>query len=154
MSEQLVFINLPVSDLERAKRFYQALGCEINLNFTDDNAACVVWSESVFFMILRTEFMQTFTKRPIADPSQSVGVMTALSRASRDAVDDTVNAGVGAGGTEPTESTQDLGFMYSRQLEDPDGNILEFVWMDPAAAAGGPDAADSAGNERLAEFGG
>ncbi len=38
-------------------------------------------------------------------------------------VDAVLAKGLAAGGTEPREA-QDLGFMYSRDLEDPDGNIL------------------------------
>jgi hypothetical protein len=33
--------------------------------------------------------------------------------------------------------------MYQRQLNDPDGNILEFGYMDPVAAAQGPQATAS-----------
>lgn len=135
---QLIFVNIPSGDLERSKSFYLALGASINPAFTDDNAACVVWSDEVFFMVLRTEYLQTFTTKPIVDPATSAQTLVALSRDSRDAVDAVAEAALGAGGREPKEPA-DYGFMYQRQIEDPDGNILEFVWMDPAAAASGPE---------------
>ena len=116
-----------------------ALGFEINPLFTDDNAACIIVDENVFFMVLRTEFLQTFTDKPIIDPRTHAQALTALSRDSRDAVDSIVEAGLAAGGSEP-RPIQDCGLMYSRDLEDPSGNILEFLYMDPEASQKGPEA--------------
>jgi len=136
----MIFVNLPVTDLERAKSFYTALGCTVNPAFTDHNAACmVVEADRSAFMILTREFFQTFTDLPLGDPASAPSVATALMLDSRDEVDTTVAAGLGAGGTEARPAT-DYGFMYQRQLTDPDGNILEFGWMDPVAAEQGPEA--------------
>lgn len=134
-----VFVNLPTADLERSKAFYTALGCEINPLFTDENAACVVWSEEVFFMVLTREYFGTFTDKKVVDAATHAQVLVALSRDSRTHVDATLAAGIVAGGTEPKEP-QDYGFMYSRDLEDPDGNILEFIWMSEEAVENGPEA--------------
>jgi predicted lactoylglutathione lyase len=135
-----MFVNLPVTDLERAKAFYTALGFTINPLFTDHNAACVVVEEDhSYFMILVREFFQTFTDKPIGDPETTVAVSTAIFLDSRDEVDTAVAAGIAAGGAEPRPAA-DYGFMYQRQLTDPDGNLLEFGWMDPAAAEQGPEA--------------
>jgi len=135
-----MFVNLPVTDLERAKAFYTALGFTINPAFTDHNAACVVVEEDHnYFMILVREFFQTFTDLPIGDPAVNPSVSTALFLNSRDAVDTSVAAGLAAGGSEPRPAT-DYGFMYQRQLTDPDGNLLEFGYMDPVAAQQGPEA--------------
>ena len=135
-----MFVNLPVTDLERAKAFYTALGFTINPLFTDHNAACVVVEDGHnYFMILVREFFQTFTDLPIGDPSVSPTVATAIFLDSRDAVDTAVADGLAAGGTEPRPAA-DYGFMYQRQLTDPDGNVLEFGWMDPVAAEQGPEA--------------
>ena len=143
-----IFVNIPTSDLERAKTFYTELGFGINPDFTDDNAACVVVDDNVFFMVLTREFFATFTNKEIVDPATHAQVLTALSRDSRDDVDAVVRRGIEAGGNEPRDA-QDMGFMYSRALEDPDGNILEFVWMDPRAVEGGPEAFE-AGQETTA----
>lgn len=133
-----IFVNLPTVDLERSKAFYTALGCDINPLFTDENAACIVWSEDVYFMVLTREYFATFTDKAIADPRSSAQTLVGLSRDSREAVDEIVAKGVAAGGTEPKEP-QDYGFMYSRDLEDPDGNSLEFLYMSEQAAEQGPD---------------
>ncbi len=134
-----MFVNLPVTDLDRAKAFYTALGFTINPLFTDHNAACVVVEEDhSYFMILTREYFQTFSDRPIGDPSVTVSAATAIFLDTREAVDGAVAAGLGAGGSEAHPAT-DLGFMYQRQLTDPDGNILEFGYMDPVAAEQGPE---------------
>ncbi|MCD2186647.1 VOC family protein [Actinomycetospora soli] len=135
-----MFVNLPVTDLDRSKAFYESLGFRINPAFTDHNAACVVVEEDHnFFMLLLRDFFQTFTDRPIGNPAETVSVATALFLESREAVDAAVTAGLATGGTEARDAS-DYGFMYQRQLTDPDGNVLEFGWMDPQAAAQGPDA--------------
>ncbi|UYO97338.1 glyoxalase [Microbacterium sp. M28] len=134
-----VFVNLPTADLERSKAFYTALGCDINPLFTDENAACIVWSDDVFFMVLTREYFGTFTDKQVVDAKSAAQVLVALSRDSREDVDDVLTKGLAAGGTEPRDA-QDYGFMYSRDLEDPDGNVLEFLFMDPAAAEQGPEA--------------
>jgi predicted lactoylglutathione lyase len=133
-----MFVNLPVTDLERAKVFYTAIG--FTINFTDHTAARVVVEEGhSAFMILTRDFFQTFTDRPIGDPAVTVSVATAVFLDSREAVDGAVVAGIAAGGAEAQPAT-DYGFMYQRQLTDPDGNVLVFGWMDPVAAEQGPEA--------------
>jgi uncharacterized protein len=135
-----MFVNLPVTDLDRAKSFYEALGFTINPLFTDHNAACVVVEEDhSYFMIQTREFLQTFTELIIGDPAVNPTASTAIFLDSREQVDVAVAAGVAAGGTEPGPAA-DYGFMYQRGVADPDGNLIDFGWMDPVAAAQGPEA--------------
>jgi len=135
-----MFVNLPVTDLDRAKAFYTAIGFTINPLFTDHNAACVVVEEDhSAFMILTREYFQTFSDVPIGDPTTGPTVATAVFLDTREGVDTAVTSGLAAGGTESRPAT-DYGFMYQRQLTDPDGNILEFGYMDPVAAEQGPEA--------------
>ncbi|MFE6734850.1 VOC family protein [Microbacterium sp. NPDC057650] len=134
-----VFVNLPTTDLERAKAFYTALGCTISPEFTDDNAACVVWSDDIYFMLVTRDYFSTFTEKPIADPNAVLQVSTAFSQDSREDVDAIIAKGLAAGGVEP-KPAQDYGFMYSRDLDDPDGNSLGFLFMEPAAVEQGPEA--------------
>ena len=134
-----MFVNLPVTDLERAKAFYSAIGFTINPLFTDHNAACVVVEDGhSYFMILVRDYFQTFSDRPIGDPAAAVSVSTGIFLDSREAVDAAVADGLAAGGSEE-KPPADYGFMYQRQLTDPDGNVLEFGWMDPVAAEQGPE---------------
>ncbi len=135
-----MFVNVPVTDLDRAKAFYTAVGFTINPKFTDHNAACVVVEDGHnYFMIHTREFFQTMTKLPIGDPAVNPSAATTIFLESREAVDATVAAGVAAGGSEPGDPA-DYGFMYQRGLTDPDGNVVDFGWMDPVAAEQGPEA--------------
>ncbi|WP_269938434.1 VOC family protein [Arthrobacter sp. HY1533] len=134
-----VFINLPTSDLDRSKAFFEGVGWRIEPNFTDQNAACVVVDEGIFLMILTKKFYETFTDKPIVDPATAIQVQTALSRDSREDVDAIMEKALASGGAEPRPA-QEYGFMYSRDFEDPDGNLFSAVWMDPKAAEQGPEA--------------
>lgn len=134
-----IFVNLPVTDLDRAKAFYESLGTTIVPEFTDENAACVKWDESVFFMVLKKEYFATFTSKSVVLGSEGAQVITALSRDSREDVDAIRAKILEAGGSE-NKDPQDYGFMYSVSMADPDGNIIEFLWMDPVAAEKGPEA--------------
>ncbi|MEZ3161542.1 glyoxalase [Microbacterium sp. BWT-B31] len=134
-----IFVNVPTTDLERSKAFYTSLGAGINPLFTDENAACIVWDENVFMMVLTKEYFQTFTDKQIADPKTTAQVQIALSRESREAVDQIAEAALANGGAEPRPA-QDLGFMYSRDIDDPDGNSLGFIFMEQQAAEQGPEA--------------
>lgn len=136
---QHIFVNIATADLDRAKAFYTSLGAELNPHFTDENAACIVWDENIQMMVLTKEHFATFTTKQIADTSTTAQVLIGLSRESREAVDATADAAVANGGTEHRDA-QDYGFMYSRSIEDPDGTVLELIWMDPSAAEQGPEA--------------
>lgn len=129
---RMIFVNLPVADLARAKAFYEALGFINNAQFSDDNSACMVWSEAIHVMLLTHAKWQGFTSRPIPPASMSE-VMLAISCDSREAVDRMNEAAASHGGTADVNSQQDLGFLFNRSLADPDGHVWEAVWMDPAA---------------------
>ena len=134
-----VFISLPTTDLDRSKAFFTGIGWRIEPNFTDENAACVVVDDNVYVMMLKREYLATFTDKPIVDPATSLQTQTALSQGSREDVDALMGKALAAGGKEPNP-VQDMGFMYARDFEDPDGNLFSAMWMDPKAAAQGPEA--------------
>lgn len=127
---QMIFVNLPVSDLEKSKAFYTALGFTINPQFTDETAACLVISDTIFLMILTHAKFDFFTPQPRADTTKTTSALIALNRDSRAKVDAITDAAINAGGCEPKPAT-DHGFMYTRTFQDPDGNVFEPLWMDP-----------------------
>jgi predicted lactoylglutathione lyase len=133
---KMIFVNLPVADLAKSRTFYEALGFENQPHFTDETAACMKWSEEVFVMLLTHPKWQGFTDKAIPDGRTSAQHMLALVLDDRAEVDRLVEAGAAAGGTADASPAQDHGFMYQRTLEDPDGNIWEPFWMDPAVASG------------------
>ncbi|MGW3284552.1 VOC family protein [Streptomyces sp. NPDC001002] len=135
MYQQMIFVNLPVSDLDASKKFFTELGYSINAQFSDENAASVVISETIVAMLLTKPFYSTFTKKEIVDATKSTQVLLCLSAESREKVDELVNKAVAAGGT-ANDDVQDQGFMYGRSFDDLDGHSWEIVWMDPAAIEG------------------
>jgi len=133
MATKQIFVNLPVKDLDKSKAFFNALGYNLNPQFTDANAACMVVQEgSIHAMLLVESFFKTFTDKAIADTRTSTEVLLCLSCESRAEVDELVAKAVAAGGTTP-RAPQDLGFMYGHGFQDLDGHLWELVFMDPNA---------------------
>ena len=65
-------------------------------------------------------------------------MLIALSHDSREEVDAITEAAAAAGGKADIRERQDMGFMYLRTFEDPDGHAFEPAWMDMKAV---PDSA-------------
>jgi predicted lactoylglutathione lyase len=130
-----IFVNLPVKDLKKSMRFFEAIGFKNNPQFTDDTAACMVVSDDIYVMILTEAKFKSFTPKKLTDATTSTEVLTALSRESRADVDDIVRKAVAAGGSTYAEP-KDYGFMYQHGFQDPDGHIWEVLWMDPKAVQG------------------
>lgn len=135
----LVFLNLPVRDLAAATRFYEAIGCSRNEQFSDDNASSMVWSDTFNFQLLTHERFADFIAKPLADAHQASAFLIALSAESREAADAIVEAGARAGGKADPRPAMDMGFMYNRAVEDPDGHTIEVAWMDASAFPGGEE---------------
>ena len=141
---QMIFVNLPVVDLEKSKAFYSAIGFTNEPKFTDETAAAMQLSDAIVVMLLTHDKWKQFTSKAIPNAKESAQVMNALGRDSREAVDTMVEQVKAAGGTPDCNPVQDYGFMYGRSFEDLDGHIWETFWMDPAAAeAGPPDMAEA-----------
>lgn len=125
-----VFINLPVKDLEKSKAFFAHLGYTFNPQFTDENATCMIISDTIYTMLLTEPFFKNFTKKDIADAHKSSEVIVCLSCENREQVDAIVKKAVEAGAKTPT-SPQDHGFMYAHGFEDLDGHLWEYTYMNP-----------------------
>jgi predicted lactoylglutathione lyase len=130
---KLIFVNLPVADLPAAKAFYEAIGAANNPMFTDETAACMVFTDVIHVMLLTHDKFAQFTPKRIADAHETSEALICISADSREEVDEITDKALAAGGREPREK-QDHGFMYGRSFEDLDGHIWEPMWMDMAAA--------------------
>ncbi|RDI66196.1 VOC family protein [Nocardia pseudobrasiliensis] len=134
MASKMIFLNLPVDDLERSKRFYETLGWKVNPAFTDENAACVVVDDNICLMLLVKPFFSTFTERPIAETDATTGSLYALALGSAREVDELTAAAVRAGGTElvnEDKRAQEAAVgMHGRAFRDPDGHHWEPFWMN------------------------
>lgn len=130
--KKMIFVSLPVVNLEASIAFYKALGFEQNPQLSDDTGACMVWSEAIHVMVITHAKWRMLTQRPFP-AAGTIRSMLSLSMDSRDAVDAMNHAAAAHGGQADVNPAEDLGFMYSRDLADPDGHMWGIVWMDPAA---------------------
>lgn len=124
-----IFINLAVKDLQKSMDFYTALGFTNNPQFSDDNGKCMVWSDTIYVMLLSHEKFSEFISKPIADTKSNVAALYALSFDSLDEMNTTTEKGLKAGGVESSEM-KDYGFMQQRTIEDFDGHTWELFYMD------------------------
>ena len=124
-----IFINLAVKDLQKSMDFYIALGFTNNPQFSDETGKCMVWSESIFVMLLTHQKFSSFATKPIADTKANLAGLFSLSMDNIEAVNKMVTDGLKAGGAEPTEM-KDYGFMQQRTIEDFDGHTWEIFFMD------------------------
>ena len=136
---RMLFVNMPVADLERSRAFFAKLGFTYNPTMTDENAACMLVGEHAFVMLLSREKFAEFSKLPMADPTTHAIGLYCFSASSRDEVDTVTEAAIAAGARDH-DDVQDYGFMYSRSFFDLDGHGWQVMWMDPAAAEQGPEA--------------
>jgi uncharacterized protein len=142
---KMIFINLPVTDLDRSVAFYEAVGARKEPKFSNEAAAMMVFSETISVMLLTKPFYSTFTSKPIADAHETSQVLLCLSADSVADVDATVDKAGAAGGVADPSPKQDMGgLMYGRSYEDPDGHHWEIMWMDAKAAEQGASALEEA----------
>lgn len=134
-----IFINLAVKDLQRSMDFYTALGFTNNQQFSDDSGKCMVWSDTIFLMILSHEKFASFATKPIADTKLNVAGLFSLSTDSVDEINTMMENGLKAGGIEPNE-LRDYGFMQQRTIEDFDGHTWEIFFMDMSKLPAQPNA--------------
>ncbi|WP_320772794.1 VOC family protein [Streptomyces sp. CRN 30] len=135
MYQQMIFVNLAVSDLDASKKFFTELGYTINPQFSDDNCASVVISDTIVAMLLTRQRYAEFTKKELVDATKTSEVLLCLSAESREKVDELCDKAIAAGGTSAGDP-QDYGTMYGRSFDDLDGHTWEVMWMDPAAVQG------------------
>ena len=136
---RMLFVNMPVADVERSKAFFAKLGFSFNPKFTDETSACMLIGEQAFVMLLNREKFAEFSKLPVADPATHALALYCFSVSSREEVDAVSAAALDAGATE-ADGAEDYGFMYSRSFFDLDGHGWQVMWMDPAAVEQGPEA--------------
>ena len=130
---KMIFVNLPVADVARATAFYEAIGFEKNVQFSNEQASCMVWSDTINVMLLSHDFYSTFAVKPIADTHAVSAALLCLSQGSRAEVDEISAAAIAAGGRK-VHDPEDNGFMYGAAFEDLDGHTFETMYMDMAAA--------------------
>lgn len=128
-----LFVSLPVSDLDRSREFYLALGFTLDPAMTDATAARLLVGEQATLMLLDHDTFAERSHRPVADAATHALSLFSFTVPSRDDVDAVAAAAVAAGGVE-ADGLEDFGFMCTRSFFDPDGHGWQVAWMADAAA--------------------
>ena len=123
-----IFLNLPVSNLEKSTTFFKALGFSQNPEFSGEGAACIVVSDEIFVMLGTHAKFREFTPKDVCDTSKAVEVLISLSCSSREEVDSLVAKALAAGGT-TYDKPEDFGFMYTHSFVDLDGHGWGLLYM-------------------------
>lgn len=125
-----IFVNLPVADVERSRKFFGDLGYTFNEDFSSDSALTVVLGEHQFAMLIQHDAFDALHPIETADALKVKECVVCLTADSRAEVDALVDRAIAAGGT--AGDTEDLDFMYGRSYNDPDGHSWQIFWMAPA----------------------
>jgi predicted lactoylglutathione lyase len=141
-----LFVTVPVADVERSKAFFAQLGFTFDPAFSDEGAACMLVGEAASVMLGSHEKFAELSKLPTGDPATHALALYAFGVADREEVDAVAEAALAAGARE-ADGPEDFGFMYSRSFFDLDGHGWQVMWMDPAAAAQGPEASVAAAQD-------
>ena len=134
---RMLFVSLPVEDVERSRAFFAKLGFSFNPAFTDETAACMLVGEQASVMLLSRETFAQYSHLPMADPTTHALALYSFSVSARDEVDTVAETALAAGAAE-ADGPEDQGFMYSRSFFDLDGHGWQVMWMNPAAAPHDP----------------
>ena len=130
-----IYVGLPVTNLAASTRFYEALGFKKNAQFSDDTTSTMVWSDTITFQLQTHDKFKGWVSKEVADARATSEVLLTLSQDTRDDVDAIVKAATEAGGKAGTRAPIDMGWLYNRSFEDPDGHMFEALWLDMTGTA-------------------
>jgi len=145
----VLYVQLPVADLERSKAFFVKLGFSFDPRFGDETAACMLVGEQALVMLLGHETFAQFAHLPIGDPTTHTQALYSFGLSARDEGDTVADAALAAGASE-ADGPEDHGFMYTRSFCDLDGHPWQVMWMDPAAAQQGTEESAAATQDAVA----
>jgi len=128
-----IFVNLPIKDLEKTKKFWLSLGFTFNPQFTDEKAGALVLGENIFVMLITEPFFKTFVKKEsaswLSSSSKLSEVINAVSVNTKEEVDELIDKALAAGAVKYREADV-YDWMYNRSFQDLDGHLWELVFMD------------------------
>ena len=127
----MVFVNLLVTDLSRSIEFYTALGFKQNKEFSNDEAAAMMWDDTFWIVLLTHDFYRKFLKnKEIADTQKVSAALNSFSLDSVAAVKAFGSTAEKQGGTvHYVEMGSPESMIYGLEVQDLDGNCLEPSWM-------------------------
>ena len=124
-----VFINLPVTDMHAAVRFYTALGFLPYPLFTFEDQTSLAWGDQILLMLQSPAMVTRNKLKTVADPQQHFTASFTLPLDSMETLSRTMAAAIEAGGKAYWPPTQES-YMQVRNLEDPDGHLWALIHLD------------------------
>jgi len=124
-----IFINLPVESLGKSMDFYTKLGFSNKPLFSDDQQKCMVWSEQIYVMLIAQQKFRSYSQKSIPNTRDGMATYFTLPVESLERVNEIVERGLKAGGTEEIAMI-DEGFMQIRRITDFDGHTWHIIFMD------------------------
>ncbi|GAA3554507.1 VOC family protein [Nonomuraea rosea] len=121
-----LFVNLPVKDLDRSKKFFTELG--FSLFGMADSMASVIISEETQVMLLTEPTFATYVSKEIGDATKTTSAVLVLGMENAAQVDELVDKALAAGAT-PAGVKQEDEYRYQRGFADLDGHHWEALCL-------------------------
>ncbi|GII61092.1 glyoxalase [Sphaerisporangium krabiense] len=121
-----LFVNLPVKDLERSKKFFGELG--FTLFGMAEGMASVVISQETQVMLLSEPTFASYIDKDIADAARGTEAILVLGMENPAQVDALVDKALASGAT-PAGVEQEDGVRYQRGFADLDGHHWEALCL-------------------------
>jgi predicted lactoylglutathione lyase len=97
--------------------------------------SCMKWSEEIYIMLTSNEHYQTYINgRKIVEAKTNSHSLISPTMSSREEVDNVVKTADESGGSHYVYNSG-MDFMYNMMVEDLDGNVIEFTYMDMSKMA-------------------
>lgn len=127
----MIFVNLPVADIDQSRKFFAGLGYSFNENFSNDSCVTLVLGANQFAMLTQRDVFDSLHPAVTADASKTKECVVCLGVDNRECVDKLVDGALAAGAT--AGDTDDEDFMYGRSYHDLDGHSWQIFSMTPVA---------------------
>jgi catechol 2,3-dioxygenase-like lactoylglutathione lyase family enzyme len=124
MEQRLSLVTLGVADLDRSRRFYEALGWRRH----GAHAEVVFFQAGGMVLALWSRESLAADAHVPAESSGFAGIALAYNTRSREEVDAVLDEAKAAGATIPKPAEDAFWGGYSGYFADPDGHLWEVAW--------------------------
>jgi uncharacterized protein len=125
----MIFLNLLVVDLDRARGFYEALGFRLDRHSSDERSAALIVDDRIVIRLLRPDAFAELVPGDLGAHSDATSAVNCLSVDTRDQVDGLV-ARAEASGAATWSSDQEEPPTHTKGFKDPDGHVWCVTYME------------------------
>ncbi|AFL79763.1 putative lactoylglutathione lyase [Aequorivita sublithincola DSM 14238] len=125
------WLNLPVKDLKRSKKFFTEIGFSFKTEReTDTMTALVVWKATMPIMFFEEKMFENVVQNKVSDASKATELMISFDAESEKEVDEMAEKVKKARGTIFSKPQTIQGWMYGFAFSDLDGHRWNMLFMD------------------------